>query len=250
MSKFFVNSIVGVDFCACPNIELTGADANHIKNVLRLKIDDEITICTQEQKNYVASICGIDKNKVVCKIEREIEADTETTCHITIFQGLPKADKFEHIIQKCTELGVKEIYPVHMARTIVKLDEKSKTAKLARWEKIAETASKQCNRNSVLQVHTCIPINNIPEIAKDYNILIVPYEKETKLTLKETLKSTSRGNEKIGVVIGPEGGFEAQEIELLKQTNAKIVTLGSRILRTETVAPFITAILLYHQNEI
>lgn len=246
MPKFFVSSKeINNNF-----IELKDENANHIKNVLRLKIDDDLTICTENEKNYICSIKEIDKNKVVCQVLKEIYNDTETGIDITIFQGLPKADKFEYIIQKCTELGVKEVVPVKTDRSVVKLDEKTELSKVGRWQKIAEAASKQSNRNSILKVNNVINIKKIVEIAKNYDILLVPYENEQKVTLKEVIQSNKIQNAKIGVVIGPEGGFEREEIEILKQAGGKIITLGNRILRTETVAVCVASIILYEFDEI
>ena len=246
MSKFFIKS----EDINNNTVELRDENANHIKNVLRLKVDDTITVCTEQEQNYICSIKEINKNVVVCQVLKEINTNTETNISITIFQALPKADKFEYIIQKCTELGVKEIIPIQTDRCIVKLDSKSELSKIERWQKIAESASKQSNRNTVIKINNVINIKKIVENLKNYDILLVPYENEKQTTLKEVIQDIKVQNAKIGVVIGPEGGFEETEIEQLRQVGGKIITLGDRILRTETVALFVTSILLYEFNEI
>ena len=152
----------------------------------------------------------------------------------------------ELIIQKCTELGVKEITPVQMERSIVKLDEKSANKKIERWQKIAEAAAKQSKRDGIFKINNIINIKNICNMVENYDIVLVPYENEEKLSLKEVLKTFNNSqNLKIAIVIGPEGGFEEKEIEILKQNNGKIITLGKRILRTETVAIAMSSIIMY-----
>jgi len=246
MPKFFIKS----EDITNDILELKEDNANHIKNVLRLKIDDDISVCTENGQNYICSIKEINKNSVICQILKEELINTETKNYITLFQGLPKADKFEYIIQKCTELGVKEIVPVITNRCVVKLDSKSEKAKLDRWSKIAEAASKQSNRNIITKINNIIDINKIVDLIKEYDIILVPYENEKETTLKKVLKDIEKENVKIGIVIGPEGGFEEYEINILKQAGGKIVTLGNRILRTETAGIFVTSILLYEFNEI
>ena len=245
MSKFFVNSNQIKDNKAI----LVGENANHIKNVLRMKEDDELSISDENGKTYICNIQEIEQDKVACNVLKEDLNNVETICSLEIFQGLPKADKLEHIIQKCTELGVKEITPVAMKRCVVKLDKKSEVAKVRRWQKIAESASKQSNRNAVAKINNPISMQNLVDKAKEYDILIVPYEKETKTKLKTVLQNFTKKTNKIGVVIGPEGGFEEQEIKALEEAGGKIVTLGSRILRTETVATVIASIVLYELDE-
>lgn len=227
-------------------INIIGTDVNHIVNVLRLTINDEINVCNENNgKKYKSKIVEINKEMVKCNIYEEIQSSSEPGIHINIFQGLPKAEKMELIIQKCTELGVKEITPVEMERCIVKLDGKSASKKQGRWKKIAEVAAKQSGRNIIPKINNVTNIKNICNILKDYDIVLVPYENEKNITLKEILKSLPKDNLKIAIVIGPEGGFEQKEIKILEQNNCKIVTLGNRILRTETVAMAIASVILY-----
>lgn len=246
MPKFFVkNNQIEND-----KITIIGTDVNHIANVLRLKINDQIKICNEETaQNYIAKITEINKEDVECKIVEKIASNTEATVHITIFQGLPKADKMELIIQKCTELGVKEITPVQMKRCVTKLDEKSSSKKIERWQKIAEVAAKQSGRDAICKINNVINIKNICNICQKYDIVLVPYENEENISLKDVIKDLPQNIKKIGIVIGPEGGFEEQEIEILRQSNCKIVTLGERILRTETVAIAVSSVILYEFSD-
>ena len=246
MPKFFVkNNQIEND-----KITIIGTDVNHIANVLRLKINDQIKICNEETaQNNIAKITEINKEDVECKIIEKIASNTEATVHITIFQGLPKADKMELIIQKCTELGVKEITPVQMKRCVTKLDEKSSSKKIERWQKIAEVAAKQSGRDAICKINNVINIKNICNICQNYDIVLVPYENEENISLKDVIKDLPQNIKKIGIVIGPEGGFEEQEIEILRQSNCKIVTLGERILRTETVAIAVSSVILYELSD-
>lgn len=246
MPKFFIkqNQIQN------NKITIIGTDVNHIVNVLRLKVNDKIKVCNEENTdNYIAQIIEINKENVICNILEKLDLNTEANIHINIFQGLPKIDKMELIIQKCTELGVKEITPVEMKRCVVKLDEKSADKKVTRWRKIAEVAAKQSGRDSICKINNVINIKNICNMCKDYDIVLVPYENEENITLKEVLNNIPKSTSKIGMVIGPEGGFEKQEIEYLIENNCKIVTLGKRILRTETVSIAVSSVILYELSD-
>lgn len=246
MPKFFVKSNQIEENI----ITILGTDVNHIVNVLRLKIDDEIQVCNEETGvNYNTKIVELNKEFVKCNIFEKIQSNAEVAVYINILQGLPKAEKMELIIQKCTELGVKEITPVEMERCIVKLDNKSASKKQERWQKIAEVAAKQSGRDIIPKINNVINIKNICNMLKDYDIVIVPYEKERNNTFKEILKNLPKKNLKIAIVIGPEGGFEEKEIKQLEENNCKIVTLGNRILRTETVAMAMTSVIIYELDD-
>ena len=151
----------------------------------------------------------------------------------------------EYIIQKCTELGIKEFTPLELKRSIVKIDSKNEEKKLKRWQSIAEVAAKQSKRNFIPKVNKIYNIKNIYEIIKNYDIVLVPYENEETNSLKKEISNIKKNNIKIAVIIGPEGGFEENEILELKKLNAKIISLGKRILRTETVSIVISSILMY-----
>lgn len=247
MYKFFVNDEQIND----KEINIIGNDVNHIKNVLRLAVEERICICNKESsKSFECKIVDIDSDKIRCEILEEIFETTEPNTYIHIFQGLPKADKLEWIIEKCTEIGVKEITPVVMKRTIVKLDEKDKTKKIDRWQKIAEVAAKQSKRDCILKVNNIINFKNIFEKIEGYDILLVAYENEVNNTLKFALKVLEkRKNIKIAVIIGPEGGIDESEIEMCNVNDIIPVTLGKRILRTETAPLVIASNILYELED-
>lgn len=250
MPKFFVKQEqINEDI-----IKIQGQDVNHIKKVLRAKIGDELQICnSQNGENFLCDIEEIKNEDILCKIKQKIEEKVESNIEVTIFQGLPKADKMEYIIQKSVELGVYDITPVEMKRCVVKLDEKDKNKKQLRWQKISEVAAKQCGRDIIPQINKIINIKNICELIKKYDIVLVAYENEKQNTLKEQLNLIKEKMEKlksdelikIGIVIGPEGGLEEQDVEILKENGAKIITLGKRILRTETVALNVLSVIMY-----
>ena len=161
-------------------------------------------------------------------------------------QGLPKADKMELIIQKSVELGVYDIIPIEMKRCVVKVNEKDKQKKLQRWQKISEVAAKQCGRNIIPKIKPILNLKNICNMLKEYDIVLLAYENEKNTTLKQVLKQIDKKqNLKIGIIIGPEGGIAEKEAQLLQNAGAKIITLGNRILRTETVGLVMTGILMY-----
>lgn len=245
MPKFFITQ----DQIEKDKITIVGKDVNHIKNVLRQKIGDKIIICNNTTaQDYKCKIEKIEEEKILCEIQEKIENNSESNVKVTIFQGLPKVDKMELVIQKSIELGVYDITPIEMKRCVVKLNEKDKAKKIERWQKIAEVAAKQSGRNQIPKINNIIPVKNICGLIEKYDLILVAYEKEEETTLKEVLKSikqTKHEDLKIAVVIGPEGGIEEQEVEILKQCGAKIVTLGKRILRTETVALNVLSIILY-----
>lgn len=242
MQKFFVNN----NQIKEDKIEIVGTDVNHIINVLRLRKEEEIQICNIENnKNYIASIQNYSKDLVICKIIDEIKSNSEPKTKLDIYQGLPKADKMELIIQKTIEIGVSKIIPVEMERCIVKLDEKDKQKKIDRWKKIAEVAAKQSKRDIIPKIEDIININKLCELVDEYDVFIVAYEEEKNMPIKKVLKEINKDECKVGVLIGPEGGIDTKEIEKLKHTKAKIVTLGNRILRTETAPISISSIILY-----
>lgn len=249
MPKFFVKQEQIIE----NKINIIGQDVNHIKNVLRLKENDEIDICNiDKEETYKCKIEKIDNESIVCNILEKEKVQKEASIDITIFQGLPKADKMELIIEKCTELGVKEITPLRLKRCVVKLDEEDKVKKIVRWQKIAETAAKQSGRDAILKVNNVINIDNVCNLIPKYDIVLVAYENEKVNSLKqelEILKKTNKHELKIGVIIGPEGGLEKEEVDILEQAGAKIVTLGRRILRTETAPIVIASILMYEFDE-
>ena len=254
MSKFFVKT----EQINNNDIVIIGDDVNHIINVLRMKTADEIQICNQDTgDNYNAEIVNYSKNEVECKIISRINETTESNVHITLFQGIPKFEKMELIIQKNTEVGIKSIVPVIMERTVVKLDEKIASKKLERWQKIAEIAAKQSMRDIIPQIGNITKLKDID--TTEFDAVLVAYENEEHNMLKTELQklerkiksnNSSEQQYNIAIVIGPEGGISEKELVMLAEKNAKFVSLGKRILRTETVALVVSGILMYELGDL
>lgn len=247
MSKFFVKqNQINKD-----EIKILNEDVNHIKNVLRLTVADEIIICDEDNSiNYMCNISEIEKDFIICKIKEILPNKAESNVDITIYQGLPKADKMELIIQKSTELGANKIVPVALKRCIVKLEGKDEKKKIERWQKIAEVASKQSGRDLIPKIENIQKVTNIVENINNFDLFFVAYEEEKETFLKDVLKNisplkNSKENIKVGFLIGPEGGIAKEEVETLKNAGAKVISLGNRILRTETVALSVTSIIMY-----
>jgi len=247
MYKFFVkeNQIEN------NKISITNNDVNHIKNVLRLSEGENIEVSNSDTgESFCCKIVCLENDKVICEIINNLEQSSEANIDLHILQGLPKSDKMELIIQKCTELGVKEFTPVALNRCIVKLIGKDEIKKIERWQKIAEVAAKQSKRSIIPKVNNVIKLEKIIELITQYDIIFVAYEEETANTIKKELKELkSKENLKIGILIGPEGGIEKEEIELLENAGAKIVTLGKRILRTETAPIVMASVIMYELDQ-
>lgn len=247
MPKFFVKE----NQISNNKIEIVGDDVNHITNVLRMKQGEILKVCNQETgENYIAEIINAQKNSVTCEIQEKLEETAESNVDITLYQGLPKFEKMELIIQKNTEVGVNAIVPVIMERTVVKLDEKQVSKKLERWQKIAEIAAKQSMRDKIPEIKNIIKINKISESLKNekFDTILVAYENEEKTMLKKELKKLENLKDKkykIAIIIGPEGGISEREIEQLNNLGAKCVSLGRRILRTETAGIIMSGDIMY-----
>lgn len=243
MQKFFVeeNQIEN------DKINIIGEDVKHISSVLRMQKGEKILIGSKETlETYLTEIEQIEKEKVVVKIIEKHDTQTESNVEIDLYQGLPKADKMELIIQKTTEIGISKVIPVDMVRCIVKLDEKDAKKKIERWQKVAEGAAKQSKRSKIPEIKNKIKIKDLENIISQYDIFIVAYEEENEVTLKQELKKLREQEKyKIGILVGPEGGITKEEIEKLTSYNAKVVTLGKRILRTETAPIVLTSNIIY-----
>lgn len=229
---------------------ISGQDYNHIKNVLRMSKGSTFLVSCDGVSN-LCEIESIENDTVVALIKEEDYQNTELPIKIHLFQGLPKSDKLELIIQKAVELGVSSITPVAMKRSVVKIDEKKKKNKIERWQSIATSAAKQSKRNSVPQVCDILTYKEMTATFSEYDTVLVPYEcAEGVLSAKNALKQIKKGTS-VAIVIGPEGGFDPAEIELAENSGGKIISLGSRILRTETAAITATAMcMLYSEMEL
>lgn len=226
---------------------IIGTDVNHLKKVLRKQVGDRITICDKStKKNYLAEIKELNENDISCFLLEELAGEEKTEPKITIFQGLPKAEKMEWIIQKSVELGACKIVPIQMKRCVAKLEEKNQSKKIERWQKIAEAAAKQCGTDTIPVVDNLISVSLLAEKIKEYDRVLIAYEEEKDNSIKTKIEEMKIENiNNIGIVIGPEGGLEQKEVELLTVAGAESVTLGKRILRTETVALTVLSILMY-----
>ncbi|MDD3393960.1 MAG: 16S rRNA (uracil(1498)-N(3))-methyltransferase [Clostridia bacterium] len=223
-------------------IHMLGEDAKHVKTVLRAREGEEITVCDGRGTDYFCRIVSLDDG-VTAEIMGSEPCQSEPKTKITLYQGLPKADKMELIIQKCVELGVDRIVAVSTERCIVKLDKKEEK-KLERWQKIAEAAAKQSGRGKIPEIAPrVLRFSQAIEEAKALSGAIIPYEKEENRGIRSFVEGFS--GEEIGVFIGPEGGFAEEEIQAAIDAGVLPVTLGKRILRTETAGMTSIAILLY-----
>lgn len=231
-------------------IIITGKDVNHIKNVLRMKSGEEIAVSNGlDGKEYHCGISEWYDDKIICNLFFIKEEGAELASKIYLYQGLPKADKMELIIQKAVELGVYEIIPVASKRAVVKLDEKKAKSKVARWQGIAEAAAKQSKRAIIPRVNRIMSFREAIDYAEDLDILLVPYElAEDMEHTRQILGSIEKGKS-LAVFIGPEGGIDESEIDALNSIGANVITLGKRILRTETAGLAVLSWLTYLLEE-
>ena len=227
------------------NIYLEGSDVNHIKNVLRMRVGEEVTVNDGDNQCYRCKIQKIENDQVVLDVIESKTTDSELSSKIYLFQGLPKQDKMELIVQKAVELGAYQVIPVATKRAVVKLDEKKAAKKVTRWQQIAESAAKQAGRGYIPEVHEVMNYREALEYAKSLDVVLIPYElAEGMQETKQILASIKKGDS-IGVFIGPEGGFEREEVENAIEMGAKAITLGKRILRTETAGLTTLSVLMF-----
>ena len=225
-------------------IHITGSDVNHIVNVLRMKKGEELWISDKE-KEYHCVIENAGEDEVLLHILYVQEPDYELQNRIYLFQGLPKADKMELIIQKAVELGAYSVVPVSTRRCVVKLDNKKAEKKVSRWQQIAESAAKQSKRMLIPNVHQVLSFKEALKYAESMDIRLIPYELAKGMQeTKEILAAIEQG-QSIGIFIGPEGGFEEKEVEAAISEGAKPITMGKRILRTETAGLAILSVLMF-----
>lgn len=266
-------------------ILIDGADVNHIKNVLRMHPGEEVLLSDGDGHDFTCSIAALDSDAVRCRILSREASGTEPSVKVYLFQGLPKADKFEHIIQKSVELGVYKIIPVETARCIVKYDPKKLSSKLERWQKISESAAKQSRRGIIPKVEQVMPLKAALQYASDLDMILIPYENYKDMTRTKEVIANIRPGMTVGIFIGPEGGFEQTEVEMVCQAgqptenaascfdqdaasndfvpssklpaderisweSAKAfpISLGSRILRTETAPLMLLSVLMFNQE--
>ena len=245
MHRFFVDNLSG----ASDNIIITGNDVNHIKNVLRLRVGEKIMVSDGSGTDYECSISDIGSDMVTADIEDVFKNAAELPVKITLFQGMPKSDKLELIIQKAVELGVYEIVPVITKRTVVKIDDKKVDKKLDRYNGIAESAGKQSGRGIVPVVKPFMSFKQALEYAKTLDMNLIPYEEARGMEYSREVIKDIHGKKSLGIFIGPEGGFAKEEVDMALDMGAKCITLGNRILRTETAGLAILSIIMFEVDE-
>lgn len=226
------------------SVDIKDENFNHIKNVLRMKINDELIVSNKEKGNsFLCKISEIGENRIVCSIIEERES-TEPIIEVSLFQGIPKSDKMEFIIQKNVEIGINKIYPVEMKFCIGKIKDNKK---ITRWQTIAEAAAKQSKRNIIPTIENPISFKEMAEVLKEYDLALVAYENEEKTNIKEVLQQNPDAK-KIAIIIGPEGGISKEEVESLVTNGSKEVSLGKRILRTETASISMLSMIMYQYD--
>lgn len=239
MYQFFVDDAqIGREF-----VTITGADVNHIKNVLRMKAGEKIRISNQQGCDYYCEISEVTDTFVQADILNEDAASTELPSKIYLFQGIPKGDRMETVIEKAVELGVYEIIPVAMKYCVVKLDAKKEAAKVARWQKQAEAAAKQSKRSIIPKIHPVMSYKEAVEYAMQCDVHLVPYENERGMQGTREALSTIKAGTSVSVMIGPEGGFAEDEIAQVKDS-MQVISLGKRILRTDTAGIAVMSMLM------
>lgn len=226
-------------------VRITGADVNHIKNVLRMHPGEQIMILDGSGTEYRCEIESIE-DEILARILETKKTEAELSVRLLLFQGLPKKDKMELIIQKAVELGVSEIIPVLTKRTVVKLEDKKKEQKkLERWQAIAEAAAKQSGRGIIPKVCDAVKFTEAVKMAGELEEALIPYElAEGMDEARERIRGL-HGKKTVGIFIGPEGGFEEDEIALAAKAGIHPITLGKRILRTETAGLCILSVIMF-----
>ena len=245
MYHFFVSS----DQVGESGITITGSDVNHIKNVLRMKPGEQIMVSNGVDRDYCCQLEELSGDVIKARILFVEETAAELPSKLYLFQGLPKSDKMELIIQKAVELGAYEVIPVETRRAVVKLDAKKAEAKVKRWNAIAESGAKQSKRIMIPKVTEVMTFKEALEYSKALDVKLIPYElAEGMSQTKEVLKEIKPG-QSVGIFIGPEGGFEEGEVEMAREYGAVPITLGKRILRTETAGMTLLSILMFQLSE-
>lgn len=239
MHQFFVDrDQIGTEY-----ITITGEDVKHIKNVLRMKEGEEVRISDGAGGDFFCTIEKVTSEEVLAKILPKEAGNTELPNRIFLFQAVPKGERMEYVIQKAVELGVYEIIPVEMKYCVVRLDDKKKEKKRERWQAIAKSAAKQAKRSRIPAIHPVMSYDKAVEYAKNCQLCLVPYENERGMKgTREVLKKIEPGMD-ISVMIGPEGGFSEEEIEMVRE-EMEVLSLGKRILRTDTAAITVMSMLM------
>lgn len=246
MDRFFVEKKnVNLENNTCI---IEGEDVKHISKVLRCRVGEELEICDNDNNEYICEITNIDKSQVELDILERVDIKRESDLKIKVYQGLPKGPKMEMILQKLTEVGVDEIILVQTKRTVVKVDDKKEDKKIERWERIIYEAAKQSKRGKIPALKGVLTFKEALDDMSENDFNIAPYENERTKSIKQAIKGVDINN--IGIFVGPEGGFEDTEIEAIEAIGGQSVSLGPRILRTETASLVASSIVLYELSDL
>ncbi len=228
------------------SIAVVGTDVNHIRNVLRMKPGEQILISDGASREYLCELQELGQDTVTARIISKYQEGTELPSKLYLFQGLPKGDKMDLIIQKAVELGVYQVIPVETRRTVVKLDPRKAETRVRRWNAIAESAAKQSGRAVIPEVSSVMSWKEALERAGNLDIKLIPYEKAGDMAVTRQAVEQVRPGMSVGILIGPEGGFEEEEVREAEAAGFLPVSLGRRILRTETAGIAFLSMLMYH----
>lgn len=236
------------------DVMITGEDARHIGRVMRSKPGDKLIVSDGVSREVLVEIKTIESHEVTAEILDVLPSSGEPWLQVTVAQSLPKGDKMEVVIQKCTEIGASRFVPFLSARTVVQYDRKKEEKRLARWQKIAKEAAEQAHRSKIPGVDGPVKWNELLAAFKEYDLVCLCYEKEDGRALREVLKPMvaeldAEQTYNIAVVVGPEGGFSEEEVQEAEAAGAKSVGLGRRILRTETAAMAALTCIMYESGE-
>ena len=246
MDRFFVDkNNINLENNTCV---IVGEDVKHISKVLRCKIGEKLEICDKDNSEYICEITDINKEQVDLDIIEKREIKRESDLKVKLYQGLPKSTKMELILQKLTEVGVHEIVLVQTKRSVSKVDDKKEDKKLERWERIIYEAAKQSKRGKIPKLRGILSFKDALEDMKNNDLNIAPYENERTKSIKQAIKGVNINT--MGIFVGPEGGFEESEIEAIEEISGKSVSLGPRILRTETASLVASSIVLYELSDL
>ena len=246
MDRFFTpKSNINLEQNTCV---IEGEDVKHISRVLRCRENDKLEVCDMDNNEYICEIKEINKDNILLDIIEKVNIKRESNLKVKLYQGMPKGTKMELILQKLTEIGVDEIVLVQAKRSVTKIDNKKEDKKIERWERIIYEAAKQSKRAKIPKLTGVLTFKEALADMQNNDLNICPYENERTISIKEAIKDSSANT--IGIFVGPEGGFEEEEVEKIQEIDGKVVSLGPRILRTETASVVASSIVLYELSDL
>ena len=246
MDRFFTpKSNINLEQNTCV---IEGEDVKHISRVLRCRENDKLEVCDLDNNEYICEIKEINKDNILLDIIEKVNIKRESNLKVKLYQGMPKGTKMELILQKLTEIGVDEIVLVQAKRSVTKIDNKKEDKKIERWERIIYEAAKQSKRAKIPKLTGGLTFKEALADMQNNDLNLCPYENERTISIKEAIKDSSANT--IGIFVGPEGGFEEEEVEKIQEIDGKVVSLGPRILRTETASVVASSIVLYELSDL